>query len=62
MRMQAILAVLMALSAIILKIVLVGYLGVAGVVWATIIAYGVVTFAPLSFVLPKLLKQFEIMK
>lgn len=61
-RLQAILAILMALTAIILKILLIASSGVAGVVWGTIIAYIIVIFAPLSFMLPKLLKQFKFMK
>jgi O-antigen/teichoic acid export membrane protein len=61
-RLQASLAILMAVIAVILKIVLTESMGVAGVVWATIIAYGIVTFAPLSFVIPKLLKQLECKK
>ena len=58
MRIQASLAIVMAAIAITLKIVLVESIGVAGVVWATVIAYGVVTIAPLSFVIPRLLKRF----
>lgn len=57
-RIQASLAIVMAAIAITLKIVLVESIGVAGVVWATVIAYGVVTIAPLSFVIPRLLKRF----
>lgn len=51
-RLQAILATMMALTAITLKFVLVQYLGIAGVVWATVIAYSLITFVPLSFMLP----------
>ena len=61
-RLQASLAILMAVTAIILKIILIGSIGVAGAVWATIIAYSIVIFAPLSFVLPKLLKRIEFVK
>lgn len=59
-RLQAGLAILMATLAFILKFVLIGYMGISGVTWATIIAYVTVTFIPLSFVIPRLLKRFEI--
>jgi len=61
-RLQAALATLMAVLAITLKIALIGPMGVAGVVWATIIAYVTVTFVPLSLVIPRLLRRFEIAK
>lgn len=59
-RYQAIFAVLMAILAIVLKIFLVQSIGVAGVVWATIISYIILNFIPLNFVILRALRQFDV--
>lgn len=58
-RFQACCAVLMAGAAVVLKIILTRWFGVAGIVWGTVIAY--VTFAGVPYVMyiPRLLKSLE---
>jgi O-antigen/teichoic acid export membrane protein len=56
-RSQVILATLTAVSALTLKVVLVGHLGVAGTVWATICAYLVCTAVPMAFLVPRILRS-----
>ena len=57
MRAQAILSVMMAVSAVALKIILVHKIGIAGVIWGTIIAYATINMIPLSLILPKIIKS-----
>lgn len=59
-RYQAFFAVLMAIFAIVLKIFFVQSIGVAGVVWATIIAFIILNFIPLNFVILRTLRQFDV--
>jgi O-antigen/teichoic acid export membrane protein len=47
-RVQIVVAVGAGICALLLKIVLVGHIGVAGAVWATIIAYSVIAVVPLA--------------
>jgi O-antigen/teichoic acid export membrane protein len=47
-RLQLVVAVLTGLSALTLKILLVGQIGVAGTVWASIIAFSLISVVPLS--------------
>lgn len=47
-RPQIVIAVLTGICALVLKIVLVGHLGVAGAVWATIIAFSLIGIVPLA--------------
>ena len=58
MKLQATLAIAMAVSAVVLKVVLVHQLGIAGVVWGTIIAYGAINLVPLSLALPGILRKY----
>lgn len=58
MKLQATLAIVMAVSAVALKIVLVQQIGIAGVVWGTIIAYGALNLVPLSLALPGILRKY----
>jgi O-antigen/teichoic acid export membrane protein len=57
---QIAVAVSTAAAAIILKIILVPTLGVAGTVWATVVAYLVFTAIPYSFLLPQILISLKI--
>jgi O-antigen/teichoic acid export membrane protein len=55
-RSQVILASLTAGSALALKVLLVGRLGVSGAVWATICAYLVFTAVPIALLIPRILR------
>ncbi len=55
-RSQVILASLTAVSALALKVMLVGHMGVAGTVWATICAYLVCTAVPLAALIPGIVR------
>ncbi len=55
---QVLTAIPTALCAVALKILLVPQLGVAGAVWASIIAYGIFSMLPLMVLLPKIKQQF----
>jgi O-antigen/teichoic acid export membrane protein len=55
-RSQVILASLTAVSALTLKVLLVGQLGVPGTVWATIAAYLVCTALPMIIIIPNILR------
>lgn len=58
---QTITAVLMGISALILKIVLSQTIGLSGVIWATIIAYFVCVVIPMVIYVPRLLRvKFQI--
>jgi O-antigen/teichoic acid export membrane protein len=58
MRFQVVTAVLMATANILLSIALTSRIGVAGVVWGSIIAYSVFALAPVVFYLPRLFARF----
>jgi O-antigen/teichoic acid export membrane protein len=55
-KLQIVVAVATAAGAIVLKILLVGHMGVAGPVWASIISYTLLCALPLAVMLPNLLK------
>ena len=55
-RLQVILAGLMGIAAIVLKIVLVERIGVAGVPWATILAYVIFSAVPLAVIVPRIVR------
>lgn len=55
-RLQVIIAMLTGIAAVILKIVLIGRIGISGVVWATIIAFLAFSVLPLGFLLPRLIQ------
>jgi len=57
MRPQVIMATLMAVSNIALSVWLAQRIGVAGVVWGSIVAFGVCTLAPVSVYMPRLLRR-----
>jgi hypothetical protein len=54
LRLQVISASLMAVSALIVKILLTQSIGLPGIIWGTIIAYALFTFIPYMVYLPKL--------
>lgn len=56
-RVQVILSVLLAVTAISLKILLVGKIGIAGTVWATVIAFSLIVLLPYYFLFPGILKR-----
>ncbi len=56
LRLQLVCAMAMALVAFVLKMLLVQHIGVAGVVWATVIAYVPITLIPMLLILPRLLR------
>lgn len=58
-RFQVITASMMASTNIALSILLTQRIGVAGVVWGTIIAYAVCTLLPLSLYMPRLLRRIQ---
>jgi O-antigen/teichoic acid export membrane protein len=58
-RLQVVCAVLMGGTALVLKIVLTQRVGIAGLVWATVIAYLMCTLLPLGTALPRLLSTLE---
>ena len=56
-RVQIIIAILTGICALTLKIVLVGYIGIAGTVWASIIAFSLISVIPLGmWAVPRALK------
>jgi O-antigen/teichoic acid export membrane protein len=57
-RLQAGLATLMAFAAILLKIWFVSWIGIAGAIWATILAYLIFVALPLSFALPRIVSYY----
>lgn len=57
MRFQVLIAVLMGIAAVALKIVFVDQFGVAGVIWATIVAYVIFAAVPLAVVVPRILRS-----
>jgi O-antigen/teichoic acid export membrane protein len=59
-RVQVIVSIVFGVIAISLKILLVGKIGIAGTVWATIIAYFIFVVLPYSFLVPRLLKRITI--
>ncbi|MFZ1962463.1 MAG: oligosaccharide flippase family protein [Roseiarcus sp.] len=56
-RLQVVLAAFMGIAAIILKIAFVGWIGVAGVVWATTLAYAIFSAAPLTIIVPRIVRE-----
>lgn len=58
-RLQAVLAVAMAAAAIGLKIAWVRSFGLPGVVWATVVAYTIFTFVPITFAMPAIVARFQ---
>lgn len=56
LRLQLISACLMTVSCILLKIFLVRIMGISGAVWATVMAYTVVTVLPMCYFVPRFLK------
>ena len=59
LRFQAVCAVLMAVTALVLKIVLVRRWGVAGVPWALVIAYTVFVVVPFVVYVPRLFRRLD---
>ena len=57
---EAICAVLVAIGAFVLKIVIAKSMGLAGIIWGTIIAYIVFAILPFLLYVPRLLKRFQI--
>ena len=62
MRFQIILASVFAVGCITTKVLLTHYYGVAGVPWATIIAYGTVVVIPYWLYVPRVLARLHVMK
>ena len=56
-KVQIILSSLFGATSFILKILLVGEIGIAGTVWATVIAFVILTLLPYSFLVPRILKR-----
>ena len=59
MRFHVVSAVLMATANILLSIALTARIGVAGVVWGSVIAYSVFTLVPMALYLPRLFGRLE---
>ena len=59
MRFQVVTAVLMATANILLSIALTSRIGVAGVVWGSVIAYSVFALVPVAFYLPRLFARID---
>lgn len=59
-RLQAVAAVVMALVNIALSIWLTSRIGVAGVMWGTVIAYSVFVLVPMGFYVPGVLRRIEL--
>ena len=59
MKFQVVTAALMATANILLSIALTSRIGLAGVVWGSIIAYSVFALIPVAFYLPQLFARFE---
>ncbi len=59
MRFQVVIAVLMATTNILLSVALVSRIGVAGVVWGSIIAYSALELVPVAVYLPRLFARLE---
>ena len=57
LRFQAFFGMLMALLAVLLKIVLAKVLGEPGIVWATVLAYSVISVLPMALYGPRLLRR-----
>lgn len=61
MRQQMLIALLTGLSALVLKVYLVGQIGVAGTVWASIIAFSIFSIGPLCvWVIPRALAKNQL--
>jgi len=58
-RVQVIMAILTAISALVLKFVFVRSIGISGVVWATILSYSLFTAIPTMFLLPRILRALR---
>jgi hypothetical protein len=56
-RVQAVCAVIMGVTALVLKIVFAQRFGLPGIVWGTIVAYTVCTAIPVALYLPRLLGE-----
>jgi len=59
LRFQAVCASLMAIGALIGKIILAHLIGISGIIWGRILAYGLCTTVPLVIYVPKLLSKME---
>lgn len=59
MRFQVVTAVLMATANILLSIALTSRIGVAGVVWGSVIAFTVFSLIPVALYLPRLFARLE---
>ncbi|MFZ2171103.1 MAG: hypothetical protein WAW61_15880, partial [Methylococcaceae bacterium] len=59
-RVQVIVSILFGVISIILKILLVVKIGIAGTVWATVIAYFILVLLPYSFLVPRILKRITV--
>jgi O-antigen/teichoic acid export membrane protein len=59
MRFQVVIAVLMATANILLSVVLTSRIGIAGVVWGSIIAYSVFVLVPVVFYLPRFFARLD---
>jgi O-antigen/teichoic acid export membrane protein len=56
---QVITSIILAVGALILKVVLVGAIGIPGVIWATIIVYSLVVLLPYAYIIPRILMEAE---
>jgi O-antigen/teichoic acid export membrane protein len=59
MRFQVVTAVLMATANILLSIALTSRIGVAGVVWGSVVAYSLFTLIPVAIYMPRLLDRLK---
>lgn len=57
-RLQVVVASIFALGNLGLKVILVREMGGAGVIWATVISYGVLVLVPYAYFIPKAAKKF----
>lgn len=58
-RFQVVIASLMAAANVLLSVVLVSFIGVAGVVWGSVIAYSLFSLIPVALYLPRLFARLE---
>lgn len=59
-RAQAVSAAVMAVANLVLSIWLTDRMGVAGVIWGTVLAYGAFTLAPMAIYVPRVLRRLEL--
>jgi O-antigen/teichoic acid export membrane protein len=54
---QVVTSILLAMIALVMKVILVGKIGIPGVIWATIIVYFLVVLVPYAYFIPRVLRK-----